>query len=69
MTYTKESKLEDLLNDPAGMEVAAKVIPGRLDNPLIGMVKHMTLEKVASYPQAGLDKEDLDKLITALNAQ
>ncbi|MCL2807045.1 MAG: hypothetical protein FWD27_02605 [Coriobacteriia bacterium] len=67
MAYTKETLLEVLLDDPEGMEIAETILPGKLNNPMIGMVKKMPLEKVAAFPQAGLSPEDLDKLIEALN--
>jgi hypothetical protein len=68
MAFTAQSKVGDLLDNPATCEVLEQHMPGVSSHPMIGMAKSFTLEKLASFPQAGLDDEKLAALVSDLAA-
>jgi len=70
MAYTLQSKVGDLLKDAEAVKVVEKYSPGLSKNPMIGLVKGMTLEKLIEVPQAkqaGLTKDMLVKVLDEIN--
>jgi len=66
MAFTAQSKVGDLLANPSSAELLEKHLPGVSSHPLIGMAKGFTLEKLATFPQAGLDAEKFAALVDDL---
>ena len=64
--YTMDSTLGEILEAPGAPELLEKAQPGFMDNPMLGLIKAMTLEQLARQ-QAGPGKEAFDSLLSALN--
>ncbi len=72
MTYTLDSTLGTLLDDPKTKAVLDSYLPGVSDNPMVAMVKGMSLNKLLSMPQAaqfGLTKEKVEEILVEVNKQ
>ncbi len=65
----EKTKIKDLIEDPAAMEVLNKYMPGFSDNlekvkPVLGM----TLKQIARFPQTKLSKDAKVALQEAIDA-
>jgi beta-glucosidase len=72
MEFTLETKLGTLLEHPEAKAILDKHLPGVSTNPMIAMVKGMTLNMILAMPQAkqlGLTKEKAEKLLVEINKQ
>ena len=72
MPFTRDTKVGELLDNPQAKAVLDKQMPGLADNPMIAMVKGMTLNMLLSMPQAaqfGITKEKVDAFLVELNKQ
>ncbi len=72
MEFTLETKLGTLLEHPEAKAILDKHLPGISTNPMIAMVKGMTLNMILAMPQAkqlGLTKEKAEKLLVEINQQ
>ncbi len=71
MGYTMDSKVGDILNDPHAKQVLERYAPGITNNPIIGMVKGMTLRSVLDMPQAkqaGISEQTVQKVLSDINS-
>ncbi len=71
MAYTMDSKVGDILNDPHARQVLERYAPGITDNPIIAMVKGMTLRSVLDMPQAkqaGISQQTVEKVLSDINS-
>jgi hypothetical protein len=67
--FSVDTKCGELLKDPAVVAIIESYIPNMTKQPQIKMAYGMTFRKVASFPQAGLTKEqvaEIDKKLQAL---
>lgn len=72
MKYTLDTTLGSLLDDPQAKAVIEKNFPGMSANPMIAMVKGMTLNAILAMPQAaqfGLTKDKAQSLLDQVNQQ
>jgi hypothetical protein len=72
MPFTRDTKISELLDNPQAKTVLDKQMPGLADNPMIAMVKGMTLNMLLSMPQAaqlGITKEKVDAFLVEVNKQ
>jgi hypothetical protein len=72
MAVTLDTTLGTLLDDPKSKAVLDQYIPGVSSNPMVGMVRGMSLNMILSMPQAaqlGLTKEKLEALLVEVNKQ
>jgi hypothetical protein len=72
MTVTLDTTLGTLLDNPQAKAVLEKQLPGISTNPLVGMVKGMSLNKLLAMPQAkqfGLTKEVAEQILAEVNKQ
>jgi hypothetical protein len=72
MPFTRDTKIGELLDNPQAKAVLDKQMPGLADNPMIAMVKGMTLNTLLSMPQAaqlGITKEKVDAFLVEVNKQ
>jgi hypothetical protein len=70
MTFTLDTKFGTLLENPQAKAVIDKYLPGVSTNPMVGMVKGMTLKMILAMPQAaqlGLTKEKVEKVLAEIN--
>lgn len=70
MKFTLDTTLGELLDNPQAKAVLDKHIPGASSNPLVAMVRGMSLNMLLAMPQAaqlGLTKEKADALLAEVN--
>lgn len=70
MTFTLDTKLGTLLDNPQAKAIIEKHLPGVSTNPLVAMVKGMTLNAILAMPQAkqlGLTKAKVEKVLVEIN--
>jgi hypothetical protein len=65
MPFSADTKIKDLLENPASLEVVESFFPGAAKMDW-GMAKGMSLRTVAKFPQAKEIRENLEKLDEAL---
>jgi hypothetical protein len=72
MKVTLDSTLGTLLDDPKAKPIVEKYVPGISTNPMVGMVKGMTLNNLLAMPQAaqfGITKEKVQQVLDEINKQ
>lgn len=72
MEFTLDTQLGTLLDNPQAKAIIDKYVPGVSTNPMIGMVRGLTLKMLLAMPQAaqmGLTKEKVEKLLVEINKQ
>ncbi len=70
MTLTMDTTLGDLLKDPRVAQVMEQYMPGVSTNPMVGMVKGMTLNNLLAMPQAaqlGVTREKVEAVLAEAN--
>ena len=70
MAITLDTTLGTLLDDPQAKAVLDQYVPGISSNPMVAMLKGMTLNKLLSMPQAaqfGLAKEKAEEMLAEVN--
>ena len=72
MTFTLDTTLGTLLDDPKAKAVVDQYVPGISSNPMVAMVKGMSLTQLLATPQAaqfGLTKEKAEQVLAEINKQ
>jgi hypothetical protein len=72
MTFTLDTTLGEILDDPQAKAVLDKQLPGMSSNPMLAMAKGMSLNMILSMPQAaqlGLTKEKAEAILAEVNKQ
>ncbi len=67
---TLNTTLGTLLDDPQAKAVLDQYVPGISSNPMVAMLKGMTLNKLLALPQAaqfGLTKEKAEEILAEIN--
>ena len=70
MQFTMDSTLAALLDEPMAKSVLDKYVPDLGKNPMVSMVKGMSLSKLLAMPQAaqfGLTKEKVQTVLDEIN--
>jgi len=70
MAYTLDTPLGTLLDHPQAKPIIDQYLPGFSTNPIVGMLKGMTLNMILSMPQAaqlGLTKEKAEAMLAEIN--
>ena len=70
MAYTVDSTLGQLLDDPQAKAVIDQYLPGVSTNPMVAMVKGMSLKMLLTLPQAaqfGITQEKVDQILVEIN--
>lgn len=65
--YTKSTSFSVLLDKEDAKAIMAKHAPDLMSNPDIEMARGMSLGDVASFPEAGLSAELVEKILADLN--
>lgn len=68
MTLTADSTLKDIKADEKGKEILNKYIPGIWEEPRIKLAMRMSLNQMASFPQAGIDEQKLSAIESELKS-
>jgi hypothetical protein len=67
MAFDGDTKLGDLLDNPAAMEVLKKHMPGiESAGPMLAMARGMSIKTVAGFPQANITPEKLQAILAEL---
>jgi hypothetical protein len=72
MEFTLDTTLGTILDDPKAKAVLDQYVPGISSNPMVAMVKGLTLNALLSMPQAaqfGLTKEKAEQVLAEINKQ
>jgi len=69
MEFTLDTTLGTLLDNPQAKEVLDQYVPGIATNPMVGMVKGLTLNAILAMPQAaqfGLTKAKVETVLAEI---
>jgi hypothetical protein len=72
MAVTLDTTLGAILDDPKAKAVLDKNLPGVSSNPMVSMVRGMSLNMILAMPQAaqlGLTKQKAEALLVEINKQ
>jgi hypothetical protein len=72
MALTLDTTLGAIIDDPKAKAVLDKHLPGVSTNPMVAMVRGMTLNMILSMPQAaqlGITKQKAEALLAEVNKQ
>jgi len=67
---TLETTLGQILDEPQAKAVLDQYLPGVSSNPMISMVRNMTLNMILAMPQAaqfGITKDMVEKILVDIN--
>ena len=70
MTFTLDTTLGELLDNPQAKAVMEKQMPGITNNPMVAMARGMSLNTILSMPQAaqfGFTRERAEQLLAEVN--
>ena len=70
MKFTLDTLLGDLIDNPQAKPILEKHLPGLADNPMLAMVKGLSLNMILAMPQAtqfGLTKEKVESILAEIN--
>jgi hypothetical protein len=70
MAFTLDTPLGTLIDNPQAKPLIDKHFPGLTANPMVGMIKGVTLTQVLSMPQAaqfGLTKPKVEAMLVEVN--
>lgn len=70
MAYTLDTQLGTLLDHPQAKAIIEKYLPGISENPMIGMLRGITLNAILSMPQSamlGLTREKAEAILAEVN--
>ena len=70
MAFTLDTPLGTLIDHPQAKPIVEKYVPGITTNPMVAMVKGVTLKALLSMPQAaqmGITKENVEGMLTEVN--
>ncbi len=70
MQFTLDTPIGTLIDHPQAQAVLNKYIPGFATNPMVNMVKGMTINRVLAMPQAaqlGLTREKVEAVLAEIN--
>lgn len=68
--YTLDTTFGTLLDHPQAKAVLEQYMPGVSTNPMVGMVRGMTLNQILAMPQAaqmGITKEKTQQVLDEIN--
>jgi hypothetical protein len=70
MAYTLDTTLGEILDDPQAKAVLDSYLPGVASNPMVAMIRGMSLNSLLAMPQAaqlGITKEKTEAILTEVN--
>ncbi len=70
MAFTLDTQLGTLLDNPQAKGVIDQYMPGVSSNPMVGMLRGMTINNILSMPQAaqmGITKEKAQAMLDEVN--
>lgn len=70
MAFTMDTTVGTLLDNPQAKSIVEKYVPGIANNPMVGMVRGMSINQLLNMPQAvqfGLTREKAEAFLTEVN--
>lgn len=70
MAFTLDTPLGTLLDHPQAKQVIEQHLPGVSTNPMVAMIRGMTVNSILALPQAaqlGLTREKAEKMLAEVN--
>ncbi len=70
MAFTLDTQLGTLLDSPQAKGVIDQYLPGVSSNPMVGMLRGLTLNNILAMPQAaqmGITKEKAQAMLDEVN--
>jgi len=70
MAFTLDTPIGTLLDNPQAKAIVEQYVPGASTNPMVAMVKGMTINMVLAMPQAaqlGLTKQKAEQILVEVN--
>jgi hypothetical protein len=70
MAYTLDTTLGALLDDPKAKAVVDKYLPGVASNPMVAMVKGLSLRALVAMPQVaqtGVTEQKIQDVLNEIN--
>ena len=70
MAFTLDATFGTLIDNPQAKVILEKYLPGIGTNPMVAMVRGMTLNTILLMPQAaqmGITKEKVEKVLAEIN--
>jgi len=70
MEFTLDTTLGTLLDHPQAKAILDQYVPGIATNPMVAMIKGMTISAILAMPQAaqlGITKEKAEMLLAEVN--
>ncbi len=70
MAFTLDTPFGTLLDNPQAKPIVDKYLPGVSTNPMVGMIKGVSLNQVLSMPQAaqfGITKDKVQAMLNEVN--
>ena len=68
MAISSKSKLRDILEDERAVAIIEAYKPGFTQNPSLGPVLGMRIDRLLQFPQTALTEEQLEDIFAKLNA-
>lgn len=72
MAFTLDTTVGEILDNPQARAALDQYLPGVSSNPMIAMVRGMTLNMLLAMPQAaqmGITKEKAEEILAEINKQ
>ena len=72
MTFTLDTTVGEILDNPQAKAVLDQYLPGASSNPMIAMVRGMSLNMLLAMPQAaqlGVTREKAEAVLAEINKQ
>jgi len=72
MAYTLDTTVGEILDNPQAKAVLDQYLPGASSNPMIAMVRGVSLNMLLALPQAaqlGITKEKAEAVLVEINKQ
>jgi hypothetical protein len=70
MAFTLDTQLGALLDHPQAKPILEKYMPGISTNPMVSMVRNMTLKSLLAMPQAkqfGITEDKVESVLAEIN--
>ena len=68
MAINSKSKLREILEDKRAIAIIEEYKPGFTDNPQLGPVEGMRIDRLLKFPQSGFSDEEIAEILAKLDA-
>lgn len=68
MAVNSKSKLREILEDKRAVAIIEEYKPGFVDNPQLGPVDGMRIDRLLKFPQSGFSDEQVADILAKIDA-